>query len=232
MRKLAMLLVLGCGGGPSHGSVAIGDLGTEIRASYCMKEFACCTDAEVMMDFGSFTVGGQPITTEPQCEMFYSGFVGALISSDYMTSIANNRITYDGGAAGACIDAIDALSCSDFGSKNIDGSTNCKAFVIPLVDAGGGCAQSYECKSNNCVGATTQPLKDGACVELPGSGQKCTFDCATGLFCDFSMSSTCQPTRANGGTCSSGSNCTSGFCNNGSTSSGTCADKPARCDGR
>jgi hypothetical protein len=105
----------------------------------------------------------------------------------------------------------------------------CKQFIIPLVADGGACAQSYECTSNNCVGATTSPQKDGACMAIPAMGQPCQDTCATGLFCDFSMNETCQPTKANGMTCSANDQCVSAFCD---TSAGSCADKPARCDGR
>jgi hypothetical protein len=149
-----------------------------------------------------------------------------------MVSIANHRMTYDADAAGACVDLVASMSCSEFGTEtSLDVSdSDCKQFIIPEVADGGACAQSYECTSNNCVGATTQPAKDGACMPLPTSGQACEFDCATGLYCDFSMQS-CQPVQANGAACDSNDQCSSAYCTSTTTSNGTCADKPARCDG-
>lgn len=228
-----MLLVVGCGGGSDHGSVALADLGTKLGTSYCTKEFSCCTDAEIMMDFGGFKVGGQPVTTEPLCEMFYAGFFGALVSSQYMTSIANGRVVYDGDAVGACLDLVDSLSCSDFGTEGvIDGDSGCKQFLTPQVANGSACAGDYECTSNNCIGAETQPdVKDGTCMPLPTSGQACDFNCANGTYCDFSME-TCQPKKGTGAACSSNDACSSDFCDGAGTGSGACADKPLRCDGR
>jgi hypothetical protein len=232
-KRWLMLLAVGCGGGGgSHGPIALTDLGGELGASYCMKEFECCTDAEIKMDFGSFTIGGQPVTTEPQCEMFYSSVYNGLVGMDYMTSIANGRVVYDGTAAGACVGALDGLSCADFGAAaKLDNNTGCMQFIVPQVDDGGACAQSYECKSNNCVGASTQPAKDGSCMAIPTMGQACDFTCAPGLFCDFTMNDTCQPGKPNGSTCSGNDNCASNFCDS-SSGNGACADKPARCDGR
>ncbi|MEO8845933.1 MAG: hypothetical protein ABI591_09135 [Kofleriaceae bacterium] len=227
-----MLLVVGCGGGSDHGTVALADLGTELGTSYCMKEFSCCTDAEIMMDFGAFKVGGQPVTTEPLCEMFYTGLFGALVSGQYMASIADGRATYDGDAAAACLDLVDSMSCSDFGAQAmIANDSGCKQFIIPQVVDGAACAQSYECTSNNCVGATTQPVQDGTCMPVPTSGQMCDFTCADGTFCDFTTG-TCQPAKANGASCTSNDACASAFCNGAGSGSGTCADKLARCDGR
>jgi hypothetical protein len=226
-----MLLVVGCSGGSDHGTVALTDLGTKLGTSYCMKEFSCCTDAEIMMDFGAFKVGGQPVTTEPLCEMFYTALFGEVVSTEYMISLANGRITYDGDAAGACLGLIDSMSCSEFGAQSkIDSNTGCTQFIVPHVADGGACAQSYECTSSYCNGATTQPVKDGTCMPLPTSGQACDFTCADGTYCDFAME-TCQPLKATGAACSSNDNCSSSFCNGAGTGSGTCADKPARCDG-
>jgi hypothetical protein len=67
-------------------------------------------------------------------------------------------------------------------------------------------------------------------MPLPTSGQACDFDCAEGTYCDFSTE-TCQPPKANGAACSSNDNCSTDYCNSAGTGSGTCADKPARCDG-
>jgi len=229
-----MLVLVACGGGGGgggHDSVALTDFGNRLGTSYCMKEFSCCTSTEIQMDFGAFSIGGQPITTEPQCEMFYSGLFNSLVIGEYMTSIANGRVVYDSNAAGACLDLVDSLSCSEFGTQtSLDGASGCQQFFIPKVADGAACAQDYECTSNNCVGATTQPLKDGACMPLPSSGQTCSFNCASGTYCDFGMHS-CQPVKANGGACDSNDTCTSAYCDGANTGSGVCADKPARCDG-
>ena len=232
------VFAISCGGGGSdHAPVALADFATQLGHSYCAKEFACCTDAEVMMDFGSFKVGGQPITTQMQCEQFYAGFLGSFLTPEVMDSMAKGRATYDADAAGGCLGAIDALSCSAFGAgAKLGGDDQCEPYLIPLVADGGACAQSYECMQGSCVGATTSPPKDGQCKPIPTAGQPCDLTCAHGLRCAFDMTSStniCQSLLANGAHCTSNDACASAYCDGLSSSSdGMCGDKPARCDGR
>lgn len=230
------VFLFGCGGGGGgRAAVPLADLGSAIGTSYCAKEFACCTDAEVMADFMSIKLGGQPITTEAQCVELYTGLFMSTAQAQYAASVQDGRAVYDGDAVAACLDALDAQSCPAFGAGTSLLTGDCASYLIPQVADGGACAQSYECTSDNCVGARTSPAMDGTCQPVPGAGQPCSGLCAAGLTCTFggTGSETCQPPAANGATCTSNANCTSNYCDRATDpNKPICADRPARCDGR
>jgi hypothetical protein len=241
MRTLVMsVLILGCAdhNGGSSGNVSIDDLGPKLASVACTKIFQCCTQGEIATQFMDITVMNQPITTEPECESFYDGLFAGLAVPEYKASIAAGRITYDGDAAGTCLDGIAAESCSDYSMDAASSSEMvCSDFITPLVATGGGCTQDYECTTNNCVGATVAPGRqsiDGACMALPGVGQTCTINCQTGLFCGFdgtSSSTTCQTLKPDGATCEGSTECAGHQCpGSGSGNAGTCATG-ATCDG-
>jgi hypothetical protein len=226
---IAVLLV-GCSGGGSGGSIPIDNLGNELGQMACSKIFECCTTAEVMQQFMNITYNGQPITTEAQCEGFDEGLLNGLLVPEYKDAIAAGRIKYDGDAARACIDAAANLSCSAYGQLTGHEAVACSTpFIIPEVADGGACAQSYECTSNNCDGASNS-MANGTCKPMPTEGQDCTQICAQGLYCAYdstAMKETCQPVLPNGTTCAGNEECASKYCN-----SSMCADRPATCDGQ
>jgi hypothetical protein len=235
------VLIIGCtnnNGGGSSGSIAIDDLGPKLANVSCTKIFQCCSATEIATQFMDFNVMGQPITTEPECESFYDGLFAGLAVPDYKASIAAGRISYDGDEAATCLDGIAAASCSDYSMDTASSSTMvCSDFITPLVAAGGGCTQDYECTTNNCVGATVTPggqNTDGACMALPGVGQACSINCQTGSYCGFdgtSSSTTCLALKADGATCDGGEECSGHQCpGSGSGDPGTCATG-ATCDG-
>ena len=231
-KALVLALAIGCGGGGGS-SVPIGSFGSDLGKATCSKIFECCNSAEIMQQFMNLTVNGQPITTEAQCDQLIGGF-GGLISQQYQQSLSKGRIKYDADAAGSCISAIDTMSCATFSMTMNDPQVPCSPYITPLVASGGACGQSYECTTNNCVGATTDQngnTTDGTCQPIPTQGQPCQFTCASGLYCGFDAgtgSETCQAKKADGTTCAGNDECTSNHCD---TTSNTCMTAAAVCNG-
>lgn len=239
MRALtaSILLVAACGGG--GGSVPLDQLGQKLAATTCTKIFQCCNATEIMQQFQNVN---PPITTEAQCEQYVGGLFAAFVVPDYQASVAAGRITYDGDAAGACLDAIGGLSCSQYSATSNSAVpttvTACMQFITPEVASGSGCTQDYECTTNNCVGATVMPggmNQDGACQALPAAGQPCDFSCASGLYCGLppgGSSEVCIAQKADGASCQADDECTSGSCTGTSGSGGgTCGAIQPMCTG-
>ena len=144
------------------------------------------------------------------------------------------RIEYDSAAAGDCIAALEGLSCSQYASASVADVSSCRPFIIAKVGDGGGCAQDYECTSDNCVGATQSggTSTDGECKPLPTAGQSCDDNCADGLYCGYDTSTgmeVCQALKADGAQCTFDRECESDYCDEATD---TCATEAARCDGR
>lgn len=234
MKRLAVWVVLvGCGG---DGFVELDNLGTELAIASCSRQFDCCTDGEIMEQYMGITYEGQPITTEDQCVAFSNAVFTSFAVMQYQESIAMGRMEYDGAAAADCVAAITGLSCSGYSAGINQGvAPSCPPFVIAKVPDGGGCTEDHECTSKNCEGEDTPlggPRTDGMCKPIPGEGQACEEECATGLYCGSTPSSTmdtCLPFEANGGPCNRDSECASDHCD---TTLRACADKPETCDGR
>ena len=239
MRPLPLLLLVAACGGGSNGNVPLDQLGQKLAATTCTKIFQCCNAAEIMQQFKDVN---PPITTEAQCEQYYGGLLSALVVPDYQASVAAGRITYDGDAAGACLDAIGSLSCSQYTATSNSALptsvTACMQLTTPRVASGGACTQGYECTTNNCVGATVMPggmNQDGMCEDLPAAGQPCDFNCQTGLYCGVPQggsSEVCIAQHADGASCQADDECTSGTCTGASGSGGgTCGAAQPVCTG-
>lgn len=98
---------------------------------------------------------------------------------------------------------------------------------------------TMKCEGRLFTGATCDPQNDRCatylscdstsmkCVGAPAIGQPCVSGCASGAYCKPDASgttSTCTAKQANGATCASGTECTSGHCD---TASMKCADVAA-----
>lgn len=231
-RLVVLVLLVGCGGDDGGGSVELDSLGMELGIVACGKQFACCTDVEIMEQYMGLTFEDQPITTEDQCVGFTTAVFTTFAVEQYKASIALGRMAYDGAAAADCIAALERLSCTQYGSGM---APACSPFVIPQVADGGGCTQDHECTSDNCEGASTPlggPSTDGVCKPMPTAGQPCEDSCATGLYCGFDPSTgmeVCQSPKADGTSCTFDRECASDHCD---TAMDTCAPRPLTCDGR
>lgn len=201
------LLLIGCGSG--GGSVSIENFPQKYAEALCSKNFACCDDSELT---------GKTMST---CVTDNQAFLAVFIS-EINASKAQGRVSYDPGASGTCIDALRALTCEEF-KRGMGGNTDaCMAALTPKVALGGACAQDYECTTNNCEGATTNPPVDGTCAAaavLAGVDSSCAANACVGTaYCD-SVTTTCKPKKAAGETCTSADQCvnscneTTGTCN-------------------
>ncbi|HUS28224.1 MAG TPA: hypothetical protein VMZ53_06940 [Kofleriaceae bacterium] len=234
MKKLFVCLMLvGCGGDGAE-NVPIDNLGPELAAASCSKQFDCCTDAEIMEQYMGITIDGQPITTEEQCVSFTNAFFTGFAVSAWKESIAQGRMEYDGDAAGACVALINGVSCSEYANGPDLTEGDCRPFLIPKVANDGACSQDYECTSDNCVGAmTSNGVKtDGMCKPMPGAGQPCDDNCADGYFCDYDQTANmdiCQATKPIGADCFLDEDCASDYCDDVTD---MCGMKPLTCDGR
>lgn len=125
-----------------------------------------------------------------------------------------------GGAAsckGQC-DGADGKACAFPDSSVVCVAASC---------TGGKATSASVCNgSGACTTATTSPCMSNLCA-TDGSGKcsgSCTVtSCASGTYCD--STGTCAPTLGGGASCSSGTQCTSGFCTDG-----VCCD--GKCDGQ
>ena len=209
---LALAVILGAcgGGGGGGGSVAIGDFGTQLSDTLCKKAFTCCTQLQLSTLFQSTTT----LTTTAQCDTYVDANITGFAIPRYMASIAAGRVTYDGAAASACLDAISSATCPQFGIDESGGAIPavCAGFLVPAVAAAGACTQNYECTTGYCHGAVTAPTQmDGQCEADPTMGQACDSTCAAGLYCDQSTLK-CLARKADGASCTIGNECTSGGC--------------------
>lgn len=235
-RLVVSVLLVGCGGDGSGGTIDLDNLGTELAVASCSKQFECCTDAEIMQQYMGITYEGEPISTEDQCVAFTNAIFSGVAVVQYKESIAMGRIEYDGAAAADCLAALENLSCAQYSTGELGGlAPACRPFVIPKVADGGGCTHDDECTSDKCEGATSEPggpSTDGMCKPKPTAGQSCEDDCADGLYCGFELPSgmeVCQATKADGMQCSLDRECTSDYCDDATR---MCATEPPTCDGR
>lgn len=220
-RHLSLCLLLAACGG-SGDAIPLNRLGTELATMACAQTFECCTSTEITDQFAGFSVNGEPITTEEQCDSYFTAWFNAFATEQYQASIDAGRITYDGDRARACIDAAAGLGCSAYSRVEAATYVACdEPFIIPQVADGAACSQSYECTSGYCSA--------GTCAPLPAAGDPCAGPCAHGLQCSYdatAMANTCQPLLANGGACAGDSQCASNHCDGS-----MCTDRPPVCDG-
>src|SRR5690349_9017102 len=102
-RLVVCALLVGCGGddsGGGGGTIAIDDLGSRLATASCAKQFACCTDAEIMAQYMGIEYNDEPITTQEQCVGFANALFTGFAVAQYKTSIMAGRAEYDGSAAG------------------------------------------------------------------------------------------------------------------------------------
>ena len=196
---IGMLLLAGCSDDK--------DFSQNYAEALCSKNWECCPTSELADK------------TKADCVSNNQFGISALVGS-INESQSKGRAAYDAGKAGACVDSLNAMTCDEFkqGGGNM---AACMAFVTPKVAEGGACTQDYECTTNNCQGATTDPPVDGACaaaISLAPIGAACTaIECVDDAYCD-SATSTCVKVKGAGEACTSDSECV----NSCDTTTNTC----------
>ena len=166
--------------------------------------------------------------------------------------VAAGRIIYDGAAARACVDAMNAKTCKL--TDAVDDSA-CDRVFVGTVESGGGCFLSEECADQgHCSGAGLCPSQSccpgGTCqsamLAVQVGGQCAPYEqpnCAPGLACVVPVESyygTCQQRVGAGGSCAGQLPCAPGLycdvtetCNTVSatgTPCGACDDPKDYCD--
>ncbi|HEY5448172.1 MAG TPA: hypothetical protein VIQ54_05445 [Polyangia bacterium] len=195
-------------GGAGGSAVTIGNFAQRYAEALCTKNFTCCSGSDLTDH------------TMSQCLMDNAGVISVL-TAQIDASQAQGRATYDVAASASCIDALNAMTCDEF-KQGIDANADaCMSFVVAKVAMGGACAQGYECTTNNCVGASTDPAVDGTCAAAPtlaAIGTSCAAsDCVDGAYCD--SASICRKKKAGGEACTLADECVNS-CN---TATGLCS---------
>ena len=198
----------GCGpggGGGGGAAIPLDRIDEEYAAVFCRKIFTCCTAAEIL---GSPAAAGD----EAACRATY----GAAIASDLgdvQASVASGIVTYDGGKARSCFEAVGALPCTEWGGDDApDRIPDCALILRGTVAPGGACAGSEVCADGWCASG-------GICTANTRLGEACAgMPCQTGLYCDTNAAgalTTCAAFQPNGAPCSFGDECRSNSCNAG-----------------
>jgi len=214
-----LALLAACGG---SSGVSLDDAPGQFAHAACAKMFACCDGADRAALFGE-NAPADVADCEQKLGLFTAVYFGQLRSSQQA-----GRGSYDGGKAGACVDAIDASSCSEFDPENPSGAA-CEAFFTGKVADGGDCAIDDDCAAAGSFckqgGGSTA---SGTCTVRPGVGGACTpGECTPGNYCKSGM---CAALEADGGECFDASECQSGFCDQ-SLGVARCGPSPVTCDG-
>jgi hypothetical protein len=204
LRFMGIALLVGCGGS----SVGINDFPQKYAEALCSKNFTCCDASELTGKTQSTCVSDNQA-------------VLAILIAEINASQSMGRVSYDAKQSGTCIDTLKAMTCDEFKSGG-GNMAACMAFIMPKVAQGGACSQGYECTTQNCVGATTDPPVDGTCMAAPvlvALGGSCAAaTCVPEAYCDPDTT-TCQALKAAGTACTSDTECLN-TCN---TTTGTCS---------
>jgi hypothetical protein len=220
MRRLILSLlpwvvVSACGGG--NDPIPLDTLGARVVAAECAAEARC-----------------NQISSQALCRQTFPLDIGQITAD-----VAAGKVIYDGAAAGACLDALGAISCNR--SERLASSVDaCDRVFVGTLATGAACFSGTECVSGRCDIAVCDPAVTccaGQCAPkdvVQAIGQDCTAiatTCQEGAFCKFSGGTgVCTAKVAAGQTCDGFEQCASGlWCHMGATgTTGTCVRLPAR----
>ncbi len=139
-------------------------------------------------------------------------------------AVESGKATYDETKAGACIDAIEKLSCANF---DLDSLPECNAAVKGTVPDGGDCESANECAETASY-CKVEAACPGKCTPRSPAGAECDSDesCAAGLECTGSGQTCARPALAGEACDGEGSpSCQIGLACVGADETGT----PGRC---
>lgn len=164
------------------------------------------------------------------------------LESQLLADVKAGKVIYDGGAAAACLDFDNGLSCkvSEQKFSIVDHAPSCNETFKGTVAPGGSCLTDAECLSQTCHKSGcdgTTACCTGTCTAKVLAGGDCSAsgaECAEGLFCrrnTTDQTAICtapipdgQPCTSGGDICVAGRRCILVT----STSAGTCGVLPAR----
>jgi hypothetical protein len=137
--------------------------------------------------------------------------------------IESGKVVYDGDEARACIDKLNAASCTRDGPSPLHSAPACLTIFTGTVAVGGACFFAEECASGDCQGADTTCSRavqccPGTCASLAppvAAGGSCLPPalCAPGLICvlELNGTATCRATVGAGAPCPGYVPCASGL---------------------
>lgn len=189
---------------PPPDPIALDNYTTAYIAAYCATSVRC-----LQMSDQAF------------CESLYTELTGAVSFDSVGAAVAAvqaGKATYDSDAAGTCVAAIGAATCTAF-SGSINDLNGCALVFTGTVADGDDCIADQECvPSSYCaqdVNAFGLETCGGICTAVASGQCRDSSQCAQGMACDPQSNQCVQPvppgTTGNacgtGGTCASGLSC-------------------------
>jgi hypothetical protein len=176
-------------GGKAGPKLAIEDVEREYHNLFCEKIESC--------EFGAYF--SIVINDRQGCLDFLASLQEREIGiGDLVDAVNEGRIEYDAGKAHACIEAMRAMSCPEFGEKEPE---VCLGVFSGTVADGGACTLGEECVSGYCNKAacpgTCEPAVavGGACEDTVEctDGTKCVLDECTAFSAPVAAGGACDP---------------------------------------
>ncbi len=209
MTRLALLcaFVAACGG------ISIDDFKNQEIDAFCEREVRC----GVIADKAACVASLEQTPSDAQLK----------------AGVGNGSITYDGGKAGDCVDAIRNESCDRTSMSYRVSPQACEDAAKGNRKQGDPCYFDQQCTSRSCApptGTCTMTCCAGTCDPDPPAaaaiGQSCmNVACVDGAYCD--QTQTCVALIAANAACTSNNQCTYGtLCAGPSTTSLTCTPAP------
>jgi hypothetical protein len=227
--RLAIALLLSatafsCIGDDDDGDGSNYVLATELQAAY--KDANCA----YLTSCGEF----------PDKESCLASNVSASASinldPNIVAAIGVGRVYYSGSNVKACFDALAVRSCDETSESARVAPPECRSVLTGTVHGGESCTIDAECISQQCSsGQSGDTCFMGLCqgdvapVFMPIQiGQSCgsSSSCVSGAYCDQSTAM-CTALKAQGETCTLGSECAYGLGCVGTTGARTCGPLPS-----
>jgi hypothetical protein len=216
LASIPVVVLSACGGG--SGPIPLSQLADEVASAECAAEARC-----------------NEISDQAACRQAFPVDISQLEAD-----VATGKVIYDANAAGACLHALAALSCSRSALLGgVDGDA-CDRTFTGTLSAGSPCFSSSECVSGSCEIGICDPSVTccaGQCAAqdvVAGIGQPCgtgTTTCQDGAYCQFTGgTAVCTAKAAAGQPCQGFGECASGLWCRTQTlgvGTGTCARLPA-----
>ena len=209
---LACSAVAACGGTAATTPVTASNFGAQFGGAICARKLACCA-------------GVSGLTTAAKCTArLGDGFYQPALDAE----TATGHVTFDAATAATCLSDLQNLPCGNFLSyAQIPAS--CFAVTTGSLATGANCTFGAECATTSCGGikqdSSGHVTAPGKCAVPGGPGQACVqpnqsgATCAAGATIDPSTAPAClcKVTLANGGSCDLHGQCTSSYCDPGTS---------------
>ena len=208
MITASVALGASCGDDASSPSVARGEFVNELAAVVCARAYDCCPSDELQQILDE--VGA---TNEEECRTNYAVALASEFESA-LTAVEVGTMAYQGSQAGACLQALSGLACSEGILGNDAGSAACEKIFVGNVAQGDDCRNSSECVAGACIGVeyddNYEIIGAGTCTPFVPNGASCQSgeECAEGSTCNLEYDDetgeyvgTCEAYRAIGESC-------------------------------